>query len=118
MELPTTLESCHELIRELLVQNTALRQSGEAFGRLAERLSAALAEERRRPATPVGPKPSRRSEPGKMRWSALRGDDSGSRWCPTPSSGPTWAEPLRPIRLRSARPAGAARRDLPSKGVL
>ena len=50
MELPETLEHCHAMIRELLEENAALRQSGDEFGHLAERLNSALREERRRAA--------------------------------------------------------------------
>ena len=47
MELPSTVKECHDLIQQLLEENTALRQSGAAFGRLAERLNTALQEQRR-----------------------------------------------------------------------
>ena len=48
MELPETLEKCHEVIEQLLDENAALRQSGVSFGRLAERLNSELQEERRK----------------------------------------------------------------------
>jgi hypothetical protein len=48
MELPKTVEECHEVIQHLLVENAALRQSGASFGRLAERLNSELQEERRK----------------------------------------------------------------------
>lgn len=48
MELPKTVEECHELIEHLLAENAALRQSGASFGRLAERLNSELQEERRK----------------------------------------------------------------------
>jgi hypothetical protein len=47
MELPKTVEECHEMIHQLLEENAALRQSGSSFGRLAERLNSELQEERR-----------------------------------------------------------------------
>jgi hypothetical protein len=47
MELPDTLECCYELIRRLAEENAALRKSGDDFGRLAERINAALHQERR-----------------------------------------------------------------------
>ena len=47
MELPKTVEECHEMIHHLLEENAALRQSGASFGRLAERLNVQLEEERR-----------------------------------------------------------------------
>jgi len=46
MELPKTVEMCHEVIQQLLDENAALRQSGASFGRLAERLNSELQEER------------------------------------------------------------------------
>jgi hypothetical protein len=54
MELPNTLERCYELIQTLSEENATLRKSGDDFGRLAERLNAALQEERRRTASFVG----------------------------------------------------------------
>jgi len=48
MELPTTVQDCQELIRELIEENAALRKAGADFGHLAERLNLALQEERRR----------------------------------------------------------------------
>jgi hypothetical protein len=60
MELPETLEKCHEVIEQLLDENAALRQSGVSFGRLAERLNSELQEERRK---------------GRERRTILRGDD-------------------------------------------
>ena len=48
MEFPRTIESCHEMIRKLTEENATLRKSGDDFGRLAERLNAALQDERRR----------------------------------------------------------------------
>ena len=47
MEFPSTIEACHDEIQRLLEENAALRQSGASFGRLAERLNAALQEQRR-----------------------------------------------------------------------
>jgi hypothetical protein len=48
MDLPKTVEECHDIIQQLLDENTALRQSGASFGRLAERLNSELQEERRK----------------------------------------------------------------------
>jgi hypothetical protein len=48
MELPKTLEHCHQMIRDLMEENEVLRQSGADFGHLAERLNSALREERQR----------------------------------------------------------------------
>ena len=47
MEFPSTIQKCHDEIQRLLEENAALRQSGASFGRLAERLSAALREQQR-----------------------------------------------------------------------
>jgi hypothetical protein len=48
MDLPKTVEECHEMIQRLLDENDALRHSGASFGRLAERLNSELQEERRK----------------------------------------------------------------------
>jgi hypothetical protein len=48
MELPKTVEECHEMIQRLLDENDTLRHSGASFGRLAERLNSELQEERRK----------------------------------------------------------------------
>jgi hypothetical protein len=48
MDLPKTIEECHEMIHHLLEENAALRQSGASFGHLAERLNAELQDERRK----------------------------------------------------------------------
>ena len=60
MELPKTVDECHDMIQQLLDENAALRQSGASFGRLAERLNSELQEERRQ---------------GRERRLARRGDD-------------------------------------------
>jgi len=62
MDFPTTLEGCHEMIRKLTEENATLRKSGDDFGRLAERLNAALQDERRRRiGYAAGPQPVRLS---------------------------------------------------------
>jgi hypothetical protein len=94
MELPTTLEHCHEMIRELVEENSALRKSGDDFGHLAERLNSALQEERRRAAEQVMLNPARKngrkgrlpSEDGGNRWSAAMVQIQGAS--PSPSSTP------------------------------
>jgi hypothetical protein len=48
MELPKTVDECHEMIQHLLDENAELRDSGASFGKLAERLNTELQEERRR----------------------------------------------------------------------
>ena len=40
--MPTTLDDCHQIIRDLREENDTLRKSGEDFGRLAERVMLAL----------------------------------------------------------------------------
>lgn len=47
MDLPKTIDECHQIIHGLLEENAALRQSGASFGGLAERLNSELEEERR-----------------------------------------------------------------------
>ncbi len=48
MDLPESVSACHDLIRRLQEENTALRRSGATFGYLAERLNRQLQDERRR----------------------------------------------------------------------
>jgi hypothetical protein len=61
MELPTTIQDCQELIRELIEENAVLRKAGADFGHLAERLSLALQEERRRGGQQAARRPARSS---------------------------------------------------------
>ena len=66
MELPTTIEECHEIIHQLLEENAALRQSGASFGRLAERLNSELQHQRRLGRERRAPRPAgdgREAEP-------------------------------------------------------
>jgi hypothetical protein len=67
MNLPNTIEECHEVIQRLLDENAALRQSGASFGRLAERLNSELQDERRK---------------GRERRTVRRGDDRRSDGAP------------------------------------
>ena len=61
MQLPTTIQDCQELIRELIEENAALRKAGADFGHLAERLNLALQEERRRTSEQAVRRPVRSS---------------------------------------------------------
>lgn len=66
MELPTTIEECHNIIHKLLQENAALRQSGASFGRLAERLNSELQQQRRLGRERRSPRPAgdgRQTEP-------------------------------------------------------
>jgi hypothetical protein len=76
MELPTTLENCHHMIRELVEENAALRKSGDDFGHLAERLNTALQEARRRASEQVCLEPGRKD--GRKR--RIPSEDGGNRW--------------------------------------
>ena len=46
-KFPKTVAECHKVINRLREENALLRQAGSSFGKLAERLSRALQEERR-----------------------------------------------------------------------
>ncbi|MBA3642238.1 MAG: hypothetical protein H0W53_23875, partial [Acidobacteria bacterium] len=76
MELPSTLEHCYQTIRQLLEENAALRKSGADFGHLAERLNAALTEERGHAAAHRSQNRARANR--KLRWTA--GEDRVERW--------------------------------------
>ena len=99
MNLPTTLEECHTLIRQLIEDNAALRKSGEDFGHLAERLNLALQESRRDRLTSLGPaagaraRMSRHEGPGPRTfgWSA---------WEPARPAGRHHSVTDRPIGFR------------------
>src|SRR3954465_820394 len=80
MELPTTIHDCQEMIRELVEENAALRKAGADFGHLAERLSLALQEERRR----AREQPARRAVRSSTRKpKPLVADDAVGRWAAT-----------------------------------
>jgi hypothetical protein len=79
MELPTTIQDCQEMIRELIEENAALRKAGADFGHLAERLNLALQEERRRAREQPVPRPAR----SRIRKpTALVSDDAVGGWAP------------------------------------
>jgi hypothetical protein len=113
MELPKTLEHCHEAIRALLEENAALRKSGADFGQLAERLSSALAQERGRTAAHRAQKPARTNR--KLRWTA--GEERAGRWAVSSPAGPTCGPSHVPAG-RHVRSAGPAPRPVPFKNFL
>lgn len=79
MDLPTTLEDCHRIIRDLAEENAALRKSGEDFGHLAERLNQSLVQIRQSAHAPgplkmrPGHCPDTPRETGALRWPDRRG---------------------------------------------
>ncbi len=77
MELPTTIQDCQALIRDLVEENEALRKAGADFGRLAERLNLALQEERLRARDQSGRRPVRSSI---RKPKPLVSDDAVGRW--------------------------------------
>jgi hypothetical protein len=77
MELPTTIQDCQALIRDLIEENEALRKAGADFGRLAERLNLALQEERLRARDQSGRRPVRSSI---RKPKPLVSDDAVDRW--------------------------------------
>ncbi len=103
MELPTTIEACQELIRELVEENAALRQAGVDFGHLAERLNVALQEERRRaleePARTTVRTSIRKRRPPVN-------EETGERWAAAPSGlqALTGSTPLYGRHLRTGSP--------------
>ena len=113
MELPKTLEHCHEAIRALLEENAALRKSGADFGQLAERLSSALAEERGRRAAHKVQKSARTNR--KLRWTAA--EERAGRWGVGSSAGQTCGPSHVPAG-RHVRSAGPAPRPVPFKNFL
>lgn len=113
MELPTSIEQCHRMIRELADENAVLRKSGNDFGHLAERLNAALREERQYASDlPVARKTARTSprqtrpmvsEDGAGRWSTSEAGLQTYAASPAPSHSPRTRTPSRGPRARSGR---------------
>jgi hypothetical protein len=109
MELPTSIENCHRMIRDLVEENAVLRKSGNDFGHLAERLNAALREERRftEQLKRNSARTSRKPRPSLI-------EDGGGRWSTaaaglqayTAAPGPIQCRETRmPLREVSTRPA-------------
>ena len=108
MELPSTLEHCHRTIRELLEENAALRKSGADFGLLAERLNAALTEERGRPAAHRSQNRARATR--KLRGTA--GEERVERWPVNVAGEQTCATTSHAAPGRQVRSAGPAPRPV------
>jgi hypothetical protein len=110
MELPTSIENCHRMIRELVEENAVLRKSGNDFGHLAERLNAALREERRfsehlarnSARTSRKPRPSL-IEDGGGRWSTVAAGVQTYAASPGPLQGRGVRMPMREVRTRPAK---------------
>ncbi len=110
MELPTSIENCHRMIRDLVEENAVLRKSGNDFGHLAERLSAALREERRiteqlarnSARTSRKPRPSL-MEDGVGRWSGVAAGLQTYAAAPAPLQCRETPMPVRASRTRSAK---------------
>ncbi len=112
MELPNTLEHCHQTIRELLEENASLRKSGADFGHLAERLNSALVEERGRAQAHLASNPARGNR--KLRWTV--GDERAQRWLVNGPGAQTCGP--SPASGRHLRSAGPAPRPVPFKSFL
>jgi hypothetical protein len=113
MELPTSIENCHRMIRDLVEENAVLRKSGNDFGHLAERLSAALREKRRfteqlaRNSTRTGRKPR-----------ASLTEDGGGRWSTVGAGIQTYAAASGPLQCRETRMPLREARTRPAKWVI
>jgi hypothetical protein len=112
MELPTSIENCHRMIQELVEENAVLRKSGNDFGHLAERLNAALREERR--FTEQLTRHSARAR--KPRPSLI--EDGGGRWTAVAAGLQTYAAASGPIQCRETRMPLREARIRPAKWVL
>jgi hypothetical protein len=110
MELPTSIENCHRMIRELLEENATLRKSGDDFGHLAERLSLALREARRA----ASEQPLTRKSGRNSAWQARATDDAGTgRWSQGADGlqGYAAATPSAPSQRRAVEPAPRTQRS-------
>lgn len=119
MELPTSIEHCHRMIRDLADENAVLRKSGNDFGHLAERLNSALQEERRyaseHPLTRKAVRTSIRTP------RPIVGEDSGGRWSAGGAGGAglqIYAGSPGTIHSRQVRTPARAPRPRPVKWVL
>jgi hypothetical protein len=101
MELPTSIEHCHRMIRELVEENAVLRKSGNDFGHLAERLNLALQEQRRFASELNGPRNTTRPSMRKAR--PLLSEDGSGRWSAAGAGLQTYAAASTPIEGRQSR---------------
>ena len=99
MELPTSIENCHRMIRDLVEENAVLRKSGNDFGHLAERLNAALREERR--FTEQLARDTARPRTRKPRPNL--NEDGGGRWSSVAAGVQAYAAAAGPIQCRQTR---------------
>jgi hypothetical protein len=113
MELPATVQACQELIRELVEENAALRKAGADFGQLAERLNAALQEERRRALEQPAPRAVARSRKPRP----LVNEDATERWAASPSGLQALAGTPPPF-ARHLRTGWPVRRPRTAKWIL
>ena len=113
MELPTSIEHCHRLIRDLVEENAVLRKSGNDFGHLAERLNAALREERRftEQLKRNSARTSRKPKPSLI-------EDGGGRWSTVSAGLQTYAAASGPIQCRETRMPLREVRTRPAKWVI
>jgi hypothetical protein len=113
MELPTSIENCHRMIRELVEENAVLRKSGNDFGHLAERLNAALREERRftEQLKRNSARTSRKPRPNLI-------EDGGGRWSTVAAGLQTYAAASGPIQCRETRMPLREVRTRPAKWVI
>jgi hypothetical protein len=113
MELPTSIENCHRMIRDLVEENAVLRKSGNDFGHLAERLNAALREERRftEQLARHSARTSRKPRPSLI-------EDGGGRWSTVAAGLQTYAAASGPLQCREIRMPLREARTRPSKWVI
>lgn len=101
MELPKTLENCHQMIRDLMEENEVLRQSGADFGHLAERLNSALREERQRAGEPQFTAPATRADVRRARGASVM--DETKRWSMAVAGQSTGPDATSTVPGRQAR---------------
>jgi hypothetical protein len=113
MELPTSIENCHRMILELVEENAVLRKSGNDFGHLAERLNAALREERRftDQLKRNSARTSRKPRPALI-------EDSGGRWSSVATGVQSYAAASGLIQCRETRMPLREARTRPAKWVI
>jgi hypothetical protein len=114
MELPTSIENCHRMIRDLVEENAVLRKSGNDFGHLAERLNAALREERR--FTEQLARDTARPRTRKPRPNLS--EDGGGRWSSVSAGVQTYAAAAGPIQCRQTRTPLREAATRPAKWVI
>jgi hypothetical protein len=114
MELPTSIENCHRMIRDLVEENAVLRKSGNDFGHLAERLNAALREERR--FTEQLARDTTRPSARKLK--PRLSEDGGGRWSTVAAGLQTYAAAAGPIQCRQARTPLREAPTRPAKWVI